>query len=283
MILLCEGGEGSPDVRILAEILRDLPIELRPSQSRGHLLREADGVDVLALRDGDFPPDPHHPPRGPGPRPLLREGRWCGFLWVRKEIENYLLDPEVLARSFGWWPGSEKERDYPAFLDELLRDCAERTAARMALLDLLPRYERRVVRLIDPALAGAALEADLRERHRRSEGRARRSEAALIERFHALLPLCHPGGPCFHPWVMAGKDLLGAVARQPGVRERFPELIDAGLLVDEVVRALRLDPAPWSWLEEWRLLREALQARLQPESPANKAESEAWKSGSSST
>lgn len=260
MRLLCEGDDGSMDLRILAEILRHLPVQVQASHSRGVLERHADGQQTAALRDGDFPEELSRWRPEPRPRRWESGGVWRGWMWRRKEIENYILDPEVMCRSFGWWPGSEKALGYERLLDEVMEDTAERTAARLALLGLLPRYERRVVKPIDPSLSGEALVRDLRERHRRAEGRIRISEDALVERFLALRPLCLRGGPGFHLWVMSGKDLLGGLARLRGVRERFPELIASEAVVEAVVGALRLDPCPWEWLPEWSALREEVGA-----------------------
>ncbi len=257
--LLCEGDARSPDAPILRAILRGLPVGVEPIGSRGAFVPAiARDPAARALRDGDFPDDPA------GWRPHVGIGRWeeggvlLGWRWRRKEIENYLVDPEVLARTFGW--DTPRRMAYDAVLHQALAACAERTAARLALLHLVPRFERPVVRRFDPTLAGETLEAELRRRHRRATQATSRSEEELVARFRALRTACLPGGPCHHPWVMAGKDLAGAFARLRGVRLAFPELLDTGKLGDSVVAALDRAEAPHRWLPEWEALRSEVEA-----------------------
>lgn len=253
--LRCEGDQRSPDVQVLRCILRDLPIDIIPALSRGALLQETDGA---AIRDGDYPTSLLDWTPDPTPRPWRAAEAWRGWMWRRKEIENYLLDPVVLSRTFAWQP--ERVARYEALLVELLDAVAERTAARMALVGLLPLFERRVVKPFDPILSGDALEDALRERHRRATYPTRFDEDALIARFRALRPLCMRGGPGYHPWVMAGKDLMGAIARVRGIRERFPELVVPDALMRAVVAALQADPSCAAWLPEWAGLRREVAA-----------------------
>lgn len=250
--LLCEGDERSPDAPLARAILRGVPVTVVPVGSRGALLAAADD-DTRALRDGDFPDDPAGWAPLPGVGAWDEGGRRIGWRWRRKEVENYLVDPEVLARVYGW--DAARRRAYDALLGAAIDACAERTAARMALLGLVPRFERRVVRPFDPVLAGDALVAELRDRHRRARQAPARSEDALVARFHALLPLCLPGGPCHHPWVIAGKDLAGAFARIRGAREAFPALLDTRRLAADVIAAVERAEAPHGWLPEWAALR----------------------------
>ncbi|MDP2313422.1 MAG: hypothetical protein Q8P41_10985 [Pseudomonadota bacterium] len=252
--LLCEGDDRGPAAPVIRAILRGLPVVVEPRGSRGAFgPAVARDPAARALRDGDFPDDPA------GWRPCAGVGHWdeagvrLGWRWRRKEIENYLVDPEVLTRTFGW--DAERRIAYDALLREALAACAERTAARMALLQLVPRFERPVVRRFDPTLAGAELEEELRRRHRRTTQAASRSEEELVARFRELRSLCLPGGPCHHPWVMAGKDLAGAFARLRGVRGTFPELLDTGKLGDSVIAALHRAEGPHRWLPEWEALR----------------------------
>jgi hypothetical protein len=251
--LLCEGDDRSVDAPLLRELLRGLPVTVVPAASRGALERRADTDATKAIRDGDFPTDLAHWLPVPRPRLWHVDGVWRGWIWRRKEIENYLLDPEVLVPTFGWSP--ERRDAYLSLLDELLHATAERTAARMALVGLLPGFERPVVKPFDPVLSGDALEDALRQRHRRARAATRFDEEELIARFRAFLPLFRPGGPGFHPWVIAGKDLLGAIARIRGIRERFPELVVPARLADAVLAAMRADPEPWRRLPEWSALR----------------------------
>ncbi len=265
-VLFCEGDDRSPDAPVLRAILHGLPVDVRPVGSRG-IFRQMllDHPDARALRDGDFPDDPAAWRPDPAAAPWPGESDWqgwsagrsAGWRWRRKEIENYLLDPEVLGWVMGW--SARQQQDYTAVLTDAMHACAERTAARMAILKLLPKFERPVVKPFDPALSGDALLAELRQRHRRARSPTARTEEEIVQRFLSLRPLCLPGGPCWHPWIIAGKDLAGAFARLPGIRGRFPELLDIHLLSDRVGTflgaAARDGARVWGWVEEWRAVR----------------------------
>ena len=174
-VLFCEGDDRSPDAPVLRAILHGLPVDVRPVGSRG-IFRQMllDHPDARALRDGDFPDDPAAWRPDPAAAPWPGESDWqgwsagrsAGWRWRRKEIENYLLDPEVLGWVMGW--SARQQQDYTAVLTDAMHACAERTAARMAILKLLPKFERPVVKPFDPALSGDALLAELRQRHRRA-------------------------------------------------------------------------------------------------------------------
>ena len=124
------------------------------------------------------------------------------------------------------------------------------------LVDLLHRFERPVVKPFDPMLSGDALEAALRDRHRRAVGPTRFDADTLVARFRGFRELCAPGGPGHSPWVIAGKDLLGAISRLPDIRARFPELVVPERLTTAVLGALAADPAPQTWVPEWVSLRD---------------------------
>lgn len=256
--LLVEGHPHSHDAPLVRAVARGLAIEVVPSATRGAIEAEVDGDAVRGLVDGDFPASLVYWRPEPAPTRWWARGRRCGWRWRRKELENYWLDGEVLARALGW--DDARRADFEGFLAGLVVVAAERTAARVALLGLLDRWDRQVCKPFDPVLAGEALVAALRERHRRAKRPPRFDEEALVERFRAALPALAPGGPAHHPWVIAGKDLFQAAAQAPGVRHRFPELIDARALGARILAALDADPAPWTWVPEWAVLRAELGA-----------------------
>jgi hypothetical protein len=88
--LLCEGEEGSPDVRLLRVILRDLRLEIRPSGGKDGLpnlvlsLRRSN-PNVCGIADGDFPRKPDALARDEKPHTWLPE--W-GALRSRVETWN---------------------------------------------------------------------------------------------------------------------------------------------------------------------------------------------------
>ncbi len=61
----------------------------------------------MGLKDGDFDRDWQAPSDQPRPWTKQlgsRRVERIGWTWARKEIENYLIDPEVVARALGGMP-----------------------------------------------------------------------------------------------------------------------------------------------------------------------------------
>ena len=99
--LLCEGGNNSPDVVVLRNLLigRCGVLALGAKYGMGSRIiarREAVGRDdVYGILDGDFvnvwkqPLDQPVDWKG-------SDGTLFGWRWERKEIENYLIDPVVV-------------------------------------------------------------------------------------------------------------------------------------------------------------------------------------------
>jgi hypothetical protein len=63
--------------------------------------RERQREDIFYLRDRDFDFDPPQDPRRPQPE-TDGTGRLIGWHWSRHEIENYLLEPGLVAAALGW-------------------------------------------------------------------------------------------------------------------------------------------------------------------------------------
>ncbi|MDR0603790.1 MAG: hypothetical protein LBG80_05745 [Bacteroidales bacterium] len=107
-LLFCEGGTQSYDIRILSKLL---PLSCRViagGSSRGlrkridHARQFYETKSVFAIRDRDFPKKwtgvsqkvldwitPDH----------LGELKQWGWIWARREIENYLIDPIIVQKS----------------------------------------------------------------------------------------------------------------------------------------------------------------------------------------
>ena len=151
-ILLCEGNEQSPDIRILKKLLGNTCLVQPHGSVRG--LRERvefarillKSEAVFAIRDRDFPK----------PGKWLLEDRdavllWetygsdsqthhWGWTWARKEIENYLIDPAIVQKSLEvhshkntWDPKSFNLDDYQKELERVKDFLAPYQAARIAL------------------------------------------------------------------------------------------------------------------------------------------------------
>ena len=105
-LLLCEGNEKSPDVRLLRAILSGLNMTIRSSGGKYGLgtrilaYREARNYQGIAgIIDRDFDDSLDVPTRQPRIWQSNDSQIVFGWRWERCEIENYLLDPEVVRRA----------------------------------------------------------------------------------------------------------------------------------------------------------------------------------------
>lgn len=266
-ILLCEGREDGADQRILRKLVGDM--QVRPTAGKDavrgfvlHLRTFMKNPRICAVIDADFPRKPREwsPPQG------IPEWSWhdrrenelhrLGWTWPRKEIENYWIDPEVLARTFHW---TDAQRDeYARRLDGVLDSLGPPTAARIALTACAPRRDRlstQVSLVSDPA----RLEEELRNLAAEYNEDGKLEEQRLLDEFRETLPLCSPGGLLRkHALaVFAGKDILARIQCTAG----FPrEIKDRNNLVAAITKTVQHEPEPHRWLPEWTSLRDAVEA-----------------------
>lgn len=127
--------EGSLDVILMTNIASTLP-EGAPAilsgGSKGSLrprVAEARRKQIHAcyLRDRDFDTDPPEA-RSEPVADRNAQGDVIGWRWCRHEIENYLLEPAIVARATGW-----HEADYTRSLLAAARSLRYYTAARWAV------------------------------------------------------------------------------------------------------------------------------------------------------
>src|SRR5258706_5075683 len=107
-ILFCEGGGGSPDIRVLQSILLGINLTIEPSDSKYGLgakiraYRESISGSVIAgIRDSDFDRDLLPPTGRVHEWRVENDSVWLGWYWGRVEIENYLIDPVVVEHALG--------------------------------------------------------------------------------------------------------------------------------------------------------------------------------------
>lgn len=185
-----------------------------------------------------------------------------GWQWRRKEIENYFVDPDVLARAFRW--DERRKQDYADRLDALFDALAPATAARMALTARAPRKTRVETRVsLDASVDELADE--LRRRALAYNEGAVLDADALLATFARCVPECRAGGR-FRPHaleVFAGKNIVAKLQSTAG----FPELKNWERLAERILAALEGDEAPHTWHPEWDALRSAVGA-WQPPAPA---------------
>src|SRR5258708_6318678 len=100
--------EGTLDVAVLTAVLSGAGVVIVPGGSKYGLppqarnRRQAVPEQVSSyLRDRDF----HSDPPTDASEPIvdrLHDGHVLGWRWCRHEIENYLIDPELVAVASGW-------------------------------------------------------------------------------------------------------------------------------------------------------------------------------------
>ncbi|MBA3546847.1 MAG: hypothetical protein H0T76_10220 [Nannocystis sp.] len=158
--------EGALDVILMSCIVSTLPGNATVVESvgtKGSLrprVREAreKQIEACYLRDRDFDTDPPAVVTEPTVDLRTSQGEVRGWRWCRHEIENYLLEPGVVAAATGW-----DQADFAAVLGRAARSLRFYTAARWAVgtarRALPPLYElcTRPVALKNPMKVPADL------------------------------------------------------------------------------------------------------------------------------
>lgn len=138
--LLCEGRSGSPDARVLNKILDGLCkiSPMGPKYGLGAIIRgirevEANPYKFFGIIDRDFVTDWIAPQNIPciWEAEIDNENVHFGWRWERKEIENYLIDPEVVMRALG--AKAPDENDFLSALQSARDSIEIYEAARTAL------------------------------------------------------------------------------------------------------------------------------------------------------
>lgn len=272
-LLLCEGSTSGPDARLLNRILVGLGATIQPlggkygMGDRVKARRELVGhQNVFGLLDGDFHAEWEPPTRRPRAW-LSSDEVLLGWRWERKELENYLIDPEVVRHSLG--TSAPIPSAYQAALERARDRISTYQAARLALAVHRPRFqpmansfgrERRPLghRMPDDLGEAACLEGireTVSEHHRRQLVEL----PAVEHEFQRRRLECERGGARFLHFLtaFAGKDLLHSMA---------PDLASLGfpspvVFIEKVLRGLdNATDDVASWLEEWTALRQTLAA-----------------------
>ncbi len=139
-ILLCEGVQESPDARVLNKLLSGL-CTVEPAGSKHRMVEQIlvrrtlnPSSLVMGLRDPDFDRRWTAPSSIPEPWSAPVKGgqvERLGWLWTRKEIENYLIDPVVVGRALG--PKAPPLDQYRSILERAADRLSAYTAARVSL------------------------------------------------------------------------------------------------------------------------------------------------------
>ena len=284
-VLLCEGAPGSPDARILSKLLAGhTQTVVRPSGhkygmgTRVFTHREVTPRQGIAgIIDGDFRNE------WPASVNTVAPERWegqgqtggplhFGWRWSRKNIENYVIDPMVVARSLG--TEAPDNVRYQDMLTRAASDLAMYTAARTALATsrrrLRPLNDRwgrargrdRIVHPDD--LTERACRDAIREIVGAHVLEQAVTEEDVIGRFDQLRSEFAEGGLRRRDflWTYDGKDVLVQMDNEL----RSLGYDGYGMFTARILKSIEETSDDIStWLTEWRMLRERI-VQFQPTS-----------------
>jgi len=265
-LLLCEGGDNSPDARVLTKLLAGY-CAVQPSGGKygmGERIkarREAVGQNtVYGLLDGDFSADFPLPTDQPKAW-IGSDGAHFGWRWQRKEIENYLIDPRIVHRALG--ANALQVADYLEALQKARDAIAVYQAARIALTVRRPRFsplancfgpERgRLCHPFPDVLDEGGCINGILQVVRVHQANLLVSEAEVLTEFKLRLPECQPGGERFQAYLCAfsGKDLVQAM----DLKLRALGFASAAVFLEKIL--LTIDQTAddlGDWLPEYRTL-----------------------------
>lgn len=269
-LLFCEGSAGSPDMRVLGKLLAGR-CEVRPFGSKYGMGNRVKGGreaiergSVFGILDRDFPEE-WDPPTGV-PRPwIASDGIVLGWRWERREIENYLIDPAVVARALG--ADAPQRDDYVAALGATRDRLTFYQAARAALSDCRRRFRPlscsfgRERGREDHPLPDDTSEEACREGIRGCVEAYNLGQSVTVDEVDAAFDMLKPtfaaGGARYNHYLaaFAGKDILWAMDEDirgfdfNGVLP-FREKVLVGIQnsTDDI----------GDWLPEWKALQEAV-------------------------
>ena len=267
--LYCEGGPEGTDIRIISQIAPRNCV----ARAIGSKNRLAEGVvadrrvnsALAGLVDRDF--DCVESTIAQQPIELFESNTHVGWSWERKEIENYLLDPVIVAKTC--------IPKYDFTIEEYqraLQQAAERlkfyTAARTALscTGFKNRWGTSIKNVFSAnysfpgSLDRQACLTKIEEIVNQGKGDRVITAADVMQKFEGLVPQFNASGHRqSHPLVYhSGKDLL--LAMKPNLDSWLPNpqtLIQT--FTERIVKQLERAEEVWTWLPEWTVLRKLLE------------------------
>ena len=274
-LLLCEGVRESPDARVLNRLLGRYctvePIGSKYGMDAQILVRRdvSPFTTVMGLKDADFYRDWLRPSDTPDPWSKRVAGGLpvrLGWSWARNEIENYLIDPIVVARALG--TKAPLPNVYQETLDRAANEISDYTAARTALsLCRLkvkqlqnkwgtPRGHDR--HLFPEALARSSCRKEIKRIVKRQTQGALPEPRQVVAEFRKQLPSHGSTGTrrAHYLHTYAGKDLL---VQMDGDLKQLG-FGNFGDFRERVLIGIRDAPDDIAnWLPEWNSLRNEVQ------------------------
>jgi hypothetical protein len=276
--LYCEGDIQSIDMQVLLKIVPDACV-IKPIGSK-HSFRQRilearelqPNMIIVGIKDRDFDSD--------NSKPMNTPHEWyvnvknqpvsLGWYWERKEIENYLIDPEVVKFALG--NKAPPIDQYKTALNKSAIKIASYTAARIALSCVSypnPPFnywgEEREMGHFFPKERGLK-DSDCRSQISHIIVNKKKEIDALkiniLDNFEQLLEECGEGGERFKYYLIffAGKDLL-YMMRSELKKLGFKDSPQPACYVfrERILRGIQSSPEKvWTWLPEWQRLRELI-------------------------
>ncbi|RCJ29261.1 hypothetical protein A6770_22690 [Nostoc minutum NIES-26] len=277
-LLYCEGGEGKTDSRVLSQVLDGLCQIKTIGSKYGFkekvlMSRELKPETIIAgLRDRDFDDFEQNESL-----PQFIPQEWqvtdnqnsihLGWYWERKEIENYLIDPQIVIPALG--EKAPSLDNYQSILENSALKIYTYTAARIALslsrVRLLPlpnNWGEKKWRILFPfgqTIDEASCRLEIQRIRTHYQSTQVPQEQDIIAKFTEMLTHCQPGGFRFdnqsYLTFFSGKDLLCAMEEDLanlnlGTPADFRERILTGMKKLSDV---------WQYLPEWQRLRQLIQ------------------------
>ncbi len=273
IVLLCEGGEHSPDVIVLRKLLVGSN-SIEPEGGKygmGERIKarreEYRYANVYGILDGDYISESDW--ETPKDKPHLwinrDESPKFGWRWARKEIENYLLDYEVIRRALG--SDAPDKTKYIQLLETARDSVAVYQAARTALSTCRKRltplsssfgYKQRSINYTFPDdLSEDACISGIKGVVTGHNDEQLVEYDEVIDSFNKLLPACQSGGERYRHFLysFAGKDLL--LMMNDGLKKLG--FTSAKGFLEKVLTGIRNSTDDiGGWLPEWRALQKAV-------------------------
>jgi hypothetical protein len=267
--LYCEGSSAGTDIRVISQIAsRGCVVKAIGSKNRLTEKVIADRQVIFSLAglvDRDF--DCIQSVITQQPMQLFERNLHVGWCWERKEIENYVLDPSVVERT---WIAKKMFtlEDYQKALMQAGERLMFYTSARTALscFGFKNRWGSNSNAFASDYTFPGKLDkqaclTEIENIVNRHRGDRIVTAANVIEKFEELVSQFSTSGHrASHPLVYhSGKDLL--LAMKPSLDIWLPNPQQSiQTFTERVVQQLERAENVWTWLPEWAVLRELLES-----------------------
>lgn len=265
-VLYCEGNHKSFDIRLLQQLVPGIclikPIGSKYGLEDKIISDRALNPKLAGLRDRDF--DCRDISIANEPRKWFDQNVQIGWCWERKEIENYLIDPEVVGRDLG--RKAPPMDEYKLALQRSAQTISAYTAARTALscYRFTNAWGESVDKKTHSFPQGGRLGQDqcrikIKEIVRENKGDRIVEEQNVVDKFENLLPLYRRGGSRFQNCLtyFAGKDLL-YVMKNDLEKFGFDPKDPIPTFLERVLQGIERSEDVWTWMPEWQKLRESI-------------------------